>query len=143
MYFHQKKLPGCLRKNAICDNLVTCGWRQIGVTIYCSVQAGRWLMAQCIVGNFRNKSTARGQYSCYCYDVFFPFPSCTANILSCIIVFVYYECDMLELGKIFLLDSIWSILFFCSVLYFCIYPSTVEKKGKILDLLLNQKKQNI
>ena len=51
------------------------------------------------------------------------------------------ECDILELGKIFLLDSIWSILFFCLVLHFCIsiHPLLRKKVGKILDLLNHKK----
>ena len=89
-------------------------------------------MTQCITQNFRNKSTGEVNTAVNfnCYNVFCPFPSCTANVLICSIVFVCYECDILELGKIFLLDWIGSILIFCSVLYFLCLQSTVEKKGE-------------
>ena len=76
-------------------------------------------------GNFRNKSTDEVNTTVtttmYSYDVFFPFSSCTANILSChcfYMLWVWYVRTWEDFLTWFGLIN----FIFCSVLYFCVSP---------------------
>ena len=109
--------------------------------IYCDVQAGQSLMAQCIMEKLRNKSTGEVNTAVTALMYFF------LSIMHCQYFKLYHcfclSCDLCwNLRRFSNLIRFNQFYFFCSVLYFCNYPSTVEKKGeKILDLILNQKKK--